>query len=60
MSELKKNPSALVNDVQGEPVAVAPADVSDCAFERLVDFELEEIVRSRRHETPIPVILDDL
>jgi antitoxin StbD len=29
-------------------------------MERLDDLELAEIVRSRSHETPVPVNLDDL
>jgi antitoxin StbD len=39
---------------------MVPADVFESMMERLDDLELAEIVRSRRHETPIPVNLDDL
>jgi len=67
---LKKNPSAVLSGAHGGPVAVlnhnrvmgymVPADVFEQMMERLDDFELAEIVRSRRNETPVPVSLDDL
>ncbi|WP_259698205.1 antitoxin [Pseudomonas frederiksbergensis] len=60
MSDLKKNSSAVKKGAPDEPVEVAPADVRECVMERLDDFELAEIVRTRRHETPIPVNLEDL
>ncbi|MCO8310668.1 type II toxin-antitoxin system Phd/YefM family antitoxin [Pseudomonas mandelii] len=70
VSELKKNPSAVLSNAHGGPVAVlnhnrvmgymVPADVFEQMMERLDDFELAEIVRSRRNETPVPVSLDDL
>ncbi|MEZ1318214.1 antitoxin [Pseudomonas fluorescens] len=70
VSELKKNPSAVLSGGHGGPVAVlnhnrvmgymVPADVFEAMMERLDDIELAEIVRSRRHETPVPVSLDDL
>jgi antitoxin StbD len=70
VSELKKNPSAVLSAAHGGPVAVlnhnrvmgymVPADVFEQMMERLDDFELAEIVRSRRNEKPVPVNLDDL
>ncbi|MHC8347125.1 antitoxin [Pseudomonas sp. MDT2-39-1] len=60
MSEVKKNPSAVLKCSPGEPVTLVPADVFECAMERLDDRELLEIIRSRRHEKPISVNLDDL
>ncbi|MBD9566517.1 type II toxin-antitoxin system Phd/YefM family antitoxin [Pseudomonas sp. PDM09] len=70
VSELKKNPSAVLSGAHGGPVAVlnhnrvmgymVPADVFEQMMERLDDFELAEIVRSRRNEKPVPVSLDDL
>jgi len=70
VSELKKNPSAVLKGAHGWPVAVlnhnrvmgymVPADVFEAMMERLDDLELAEIVRARRHETPVPVSLDDL
>ncbi|MBT9265442.1 type II toxin-antitoxin system Phd/YefM family antitoxin [Pseudomonas sp. MG-9] len=70
VSELKKNPSAVLSGAHGGAVAVlnhnrvmgymVPADVYEAMMERLDDLELAEIVRSRSHETPISVSLDDL
>ena len=70
ISELKKNPSAVLNGAHGGAVAVlnhnrvmgymVPADVYEAMMERLDDLELAEIVRARSHETPISVSLDDL
>ena len=70
VSELKKNPSAVMNGAHGGPVAVlnhnrvmgymVPAHVFEAMVERLDDLELAELVRSRSHETPVPVSLDDL
>ncbi|MGA9703620.1 type II toxin-antitoxin system Phd/YefM family antitoxin [Pseudomonas sp.] len=70
VSELKKNPSAVMSNAHGGPVAVlnhnrvmgymVPANVFEAMVERLDDLELAELVRSRSHETPVPVKLDDL
>ncbi|QZI70581.1 type II toxin-antitoxin system Phd/YefM family antitoxin [Pseudomonas protegens] len=70
VSELKKNPSAVLSGAQGGPVAVlnhnrvmgymVPAEVFEALMERLDDLELAEIVRARSHEAPVPVSLDDL
>ncbi|RON02900.1 type II toxin-antitoxin system prevent-host-death family antitoxin [Pseudomonas brassicacearum] len=70
VSELKKNPSAVLNGAHGGPVAVlnhnrvmgymVPAEVFESMMERLDDLELAELVRARSHETPVPVSLDDL
>lgn len=70
VSELKKNPSAVLNGAQGGPVAVLnhnrvmgymiPAEVFEALMERLDDLELAEIVRARSQETPVPASLDDL
>ena len=70
ISELKKNPSAVLSGAHGCPVAVlnhnrvmgymVPADVFEAMMERLDDLDLAELVRARRHETPVPVELDDL
>ena len=70
VSELKKNPSAVMNGAHDGPVAVlnhnrvmgymVPEHVFEAMVERLDDLELAELVRSRSHETPVPVNLDDL
>ena len=70
VSELKKNPSAVLSGAHGGPVAVlnhnrvmgymVPADVFESMMERLDDLELAELVRARSHEAPVSVSLDDL
>ena len=70
VSELKKNPSAVIGGAQGGPVAVlnhnrvmgyvVPAAAFEAMVERLEDLELAEQARARAHETPVPVSLDDL
>lgn len=70
VSELKKNPMAVLSDAHGSAVAIlnhdrvigymVPADVFEAMMERLDDLGLAELVRTRRHETPVPVELEDL
>ncbi|WP_445672940.1 type II toxin-antitoxin system prevent-host-death family antitoxin [Pseudomonas inefficax] len=70
VSELKKNPSAVLGSADGEPIAVlnhnrvmgymVPAELFESMLERLEDLELAEIARSRSGEKGIPVSLDDL
>lgn len=70
VSELKKNPSAVMSGAQGGAVAVlnhnrvmaymVPTDVYEAMMERLDDMDLAELVKARSQETPIPVSLDDL
>ena len=69
VSELKKNPSAVIGGADGGPVAVlnhnrvmgylVPAEMFEAMIERLEDLELAEIARARAGETPVPVSLDD-
>jgi len=70
VSELKKNPTAVLSGAHGQPVAVlnhnkvmgymVPADVFEAMIERLDDLDLKEMIEARQHETPVPVDLDDL
>lgn len=70
VSELKKNPSGVLADAGGMPVAVlnhnrvmgymVPAELYEQMMERLDDLELVEIVKARSGEEPIPVRLDEL
>ena len=70
ISELKKNPTAVIDAADGEPVAVlvhnkpsaylVPAETYRGMLERLEDAELAAIVRSRRSERTVKVKLDDL
>lgn len=72
VSELKKNPSGLLEQSEGEPIAIlnhnrptaylVPASKYEEMLERLEDAELMELVRSRREEKSLAqeVSLDDL
>jgi antitoxin StbD len=70
ISDLKKNPSAVIEAAGGFPVAVlnrntpaaylVPAKAWEELMDRLEDIELAEVVRARAHEQPIPVKLEDL
>jgi antitoxin StbD len=70
VSDLKRNPTAVMSDAQGEPVAVlnhnrvmaymVPARTYEAMLERLDDLDLIEIIKSRAHEVGVPVNIDDL
>jgi antitoxin StbD len=72
ISELKKNPTALLNKAEGEAIAIlnhnlptaylVPADVFERLMDKLEDYELGEIVKERQVEKhlAIEVSLNDL
>ena len=70
ISDLKKNPSAVIKAAEGFPVAIlnrntpaaylVPAKAWKALMDRLDDIELAEIVRARAGEVGIPVNIDDL
>lgn len=72
ISELKKNPSALIEQSQGEPIAIlnhnrptaylVPAETYERIMERLEDFQLGLIVKERQNEkiSAVEVNIDDL
>ena len=70
ISELKKNPMAVVNQGDGFPVAVlnrnqpafycVPADAYELLMDKLEDVELARIVDERKHQPEIEVDIDDL
>lgn len=70
ITELKRNPSAVIDAAEGEPVAVlvhnkpsaylVPAATYRRLLERLEDLELAELVRARAKERKVKVALDDL
>jgi len=70
VSELKKSPSAVLNDAKGGAVAVlnhnrvmaymVPADTYEAMLERLDDMALIEIIKARAGEVGVPVTLDEL
>ena len=70
VSDLKKSPSAVMEDAAGETVAIlnhnrvmaymVPAAAYEAMVERLDDQALIETIRSRADETPVRVALDEL
>jgi antitoxin StbD len=70
ISELKKNPMAVVESGEGFPVAVLnrnqpafyciPAAAYEVLLERLEDLELAALVRERQDDPEVEVSLDDL
>lgn len=72
ISELKKNPSALLSQVSGSPIAVlnhnkpaaylVPAETYEAMMEMLEDYELARLVEARRDDKDkaVTVSLDDL
>ncbi|MCZ7667198.1 MAG: type II toxin-antitoxin system Phd/YefM family antitoxin [Chloroflexi bacterium] len=72
ISELKRNPTALLAQAEGEPVAIlnrniptaylVPAEAYEIMLDRLEDYELGQIVRERQaeKEAAIPVDINEL
>ena len=70
ISELKKNPSAVIEEAGGFPVAVlnhnkpaaylVPAAAFEAMMERIEETELATLVKEREHEPTIKVSVDEL
>ena len=70
VSDLKKNPTAIMARAGGEAVAVlnhnrvmaymVPADAYEAMVERLDNLALAEIARARSDEAPVRVALSEL
>ncbi|AGF77425.1 prevent-host-death family protein [Desulfocapsa sulfexigens DSM 10523] len=72
ISELKKNPSALIDQSDGEPIAILnhnkptayliPAETYEALLERLEDHQLGIIVKEREIEkiSAVEITLDEL
>lgn len=72
ISELKKNPSALIQQSGGEAIAIlnhnkptaylVPADTYEMLLEKLEDYELGLIVKERQNEkkSAVEVTLNEL
>lgn len=70
ISELKKNPSAVIAAADGFPIAILnrntpaayliPADAWEAILDRLDDIELARIVKEREGQEEIEVSIDDL
>ncbi|MGB5157073.1 type II toxin-antitoxin system Phd/YefM family antitoxin [Desulfobacterium sp. N47] len=72
ISELKKNPSLLIEQSGGEPIAILnhnrptayliPAETYEALLEKIEDYQLGVIVNERQHEkfSAVEVTLDEL
>ncbi|MDO8737230.1 MAG: type II toxin-antitoxin system Phd/YefM family antitoxin [Thermoleophilia bacterium] len=72
ITELKKNPSALIEESEGEPIAILnhnsptayliPAETYEMIMERLEDYQLGLIVQERQDEKidAVEVDIDEL
>ena len=70
ISELKKNPSRIINESEGSPVAILnhnkpsayliPAGAFEVLMEKLEDYELSRVVKEREHEPTVKITLDEL
>lgn len=72
ISELKKNPSALIEQSEGQPIAILnhnrptayliPAETYEALLEKIEDYQLGVIVNQRQHEKilAVEVTLDEL
>jgi len=70
ISDLKKNPSRIIHESEGSPVAILnhnrpsayliPAETFEALMEKLEDYELLRLVKEREHEPAVKVVLDEL
>lgn len=72
ISELKKNPSALIEEAEGEPIAIlnhnrptaylVPAETYEAIMEKLEDYQLGLLVNERQNEKieAVEVDIDEL
>ncbi|HXV22180.1 MAG TPA: type II toxin-antitoxin system prevent-host-death family antitoxin [Desulfuromonadales bacterium] len=70
ISDLKKNPSRIIHEAEGTPVAIlnhnkpsaylVPAEAFEALMEKLEDYELSRIVEERKDEPTVKVSLDEL
>ena len=72
ISELKKNPSSLIEQADGEPIAILnhnkptayliPAETYELMLENLENYQLGLIVKEREHEkiSAVEVTLNEL
>ena len=70
ISDLKKNPTRIINEAEGAPVAILnhnkpsayiiPAEAFEALMEKFEDYELSRLVKEREGEPTIKVSLDEL
>lgn len=68
ISELKKNPSALIDQAEGEPIVIlnhnkptaylVPAETYEKLMEKIEDYQLGMIVKERQNEKIAAVVVD--
>ena len=68
ISEFKKNPTALLNEAEGAPIAILnhniptayliPAETYEWLMDKLEDAELSQIVIDRTHEKENAIAID--
>ncbi|MGE4560533.1 MAG: type II toxin-antitoxin system Phd/YefM family antitoxin [Desulfobulbus sp.] len=70
ISDLKKNPSRVILQAEGAPVAIlnhnkpsaylVPAETFEAVMEKLEEYELAKLLEERAEEATVKVSLDDL
>ena len=70
ISELKKNPMAVIKQGEGAPIAIlnrnepifyaVPAETYELLMDKLEDMELAAIVEARKNQSEIEVDINDL
>ena len=70
ISDLKKNPSRIINQAEGAAVAILnhnkpsayliPAEAFEALMEKFEDYELSRLVKERENEPNVKVSLDEL
>jgi antitoxin StbD len=70
ISELKKNPMAVIAQAEGAPVAIlnrnqpvfyaVPAEMYEAMLEQIDDIALAELIKQRQNDPEIEVNLDEL
>ena len=70
ITELKENPSAIIEQAEGFPIAIlnhnkpaaylVPAAAFEALLDKLEDVELAAIVKAREDQAEVEVSLDDL
>ncbi|MCK5663798.1 MAG: type II toxin-antitoxin system prevent-host-death family antitoxin [Thiotrichaceae bacterium] len=72
ISELKKNPSALIEQSDGEPIAILnhnrptayliPAETYEAILEKIEDYQLGLIIKERQNEkiSAVVISIDEL
>ena len=70
ISDLKKNPTRVINEAEGAPVAIlnhnkpsaylVPAEAFEALMEKFEDYNLAQLVKEREQEPTVKVSLDEL